>query len=431
MPNSQLSSLLNLMTMNNSSRIAVLVVMIFAQSKSHATGNDQWIATTSGCMVSASNLIAKTVKVSWTGNCSDGYADGNGVLTWSNGNRYEGELYVGTIRGNGTFYWANGDWYEGEFKNGRREGIGTQHFDCSGQYHGEFHNGVMDGVGALQMADGNRYEGAFHNGVMEGLGVRNFADGSKYEGEFKHNQQEGLGTLVQANQFRYEGEFYGDHPEGHALVTNANGITYEGMYVDGHVDGRGILTKPNGERDVGIFRERKGVMKLVSTLGPQLYEPCQTHCSTTITSCGSNSIAGIAPDDPNYQMKLMNASVTCGREMEQCTSICQRHNPTVVELKGIVEVGELDDPANTTSADNVVHDTKPADTKTSAAKAAINYADEQAAATSELRARLVQQRQQLKVLQQRLQSLQVTPSSATTPVGKSASNCHTATHKKN
>jgi len=392
------------------------ITLALVVTKANAVETDTWMATASGCMVSVPSAIAKTVTVNWTGACSDGYADGKGVLTWSNGNRYEGELLVGTINGKGTFYWANGDWYQGEFKKGRREGMGVQHFACSGSYRGQFHNGVMDGVGVLDLADGNHYEGRFHDGLMEGLGVRSFADGSRYEGEFRRNQQEGLGALVLKNNAHYEGEFMNGQPEGHALVTYPDGGVYEGMYVDGHVDGRGIMTKLNGERDVGFFKDNKGVLKVVSNIGPALYEPCSTHCNTTTPSCGSNAAASIAPDDPMYQIKVTNAAITCGRELQQCVTMCERENPTAHELKGIVEVGELDDAKNDSASKD---DAATKQAKAEARKVAVSFVDEQLTATGELRRRLAAQRQQLRLLQQQIANL---PAMVTT-AGNGGTDC--------
>lgn len=389
------------MTITGKLRIGLFALGI-AASHSYAADSGSWISSTSGCMVFQAGQATKDLSVSWTGKCSDGYAEGKGTLTWSNGNRYEGEVSVGMINGKGTFYWANGDWYQGGFKQGLREGFGTQHYACSGEYHGQFHNGVMDGLGVLDLANGNRYAGYFRRGMMHGLGVRDFANGTRYEGEFENNHEEGLGTLSLPNLARYQGEFKNDQPDGHALVTDPGGNVYEGTYADGHVDGLGILTKPNGERDVGTFKDHKGTVKLVSNLGPALYEPCQTHCSTTTTSCGTNTVGAINPDDPNYQMKLMDAQVTCGREMQQCVSVCERHNPTVRDLKGIVEIGELDQPVdNSKPASGSTHDAKAA----SEAKPAADFADQQAAATSALRARLEDLHQQLKILQVNISTL--------------------------
>jgi hypothetical protein len=134
-------------------------------------------------------------------------------------------------------------------------------------------------------------------------------------------------------------------------------------------------------------------------------------------------MADFNPSDNNYLDKIQRAAIDCGREMQQCTSMCGRHNPTVVELKGIVEVGEIDDPANTPPANSATHGTKPSDSKTAANKAAVSFADEQASATSDLRARLKQQYQQLQVLQQKLASFRTATTSATTLASKSASDC--------
>jgi len=416
------------------------MLTLFALS-SHAARNEQWVSTTSGCMVSASSAMAKDITVTWSGRCSDGYADGKGTMTWSNGNRYEGDVYVGVISGKGNFYWANGDWYEGDFKNGRRDGIGTQHFGCTGQYYGEFHNNVMDGVGVMSMVDGNRYEGVFRNGLLEGVGIRYLADGGRYEGEFKRNQQDGIGTLFQANHYRYEGEFKDNHAEGHALVTDENGATFEGMYIDGQVEGRGILSKPNGERDVGTFSSRKGVLRLVSTLGPPLYEPCQTQCSSNVASCNSGNFMAISPDDPTYQTKILDAQISCGNDMRNCTTMCERLNPTARELKGIVEVGEIDDTAGTASPGHVAagtksqdaagHDSSARNTKSSANKEAVNFVDEQIAATNELKARLGKVHEQLKILQQTLKRVSAQKSSGVGSVNKTAGDCpSTPGHKK-
>lgn len=362
---------------------------------------EELVTTASGCQVLVAQSVAKTT-VNWTGKCVDGFAEGPGVLSWSNGSRYEGEMYAGTITGKGKFFWTNGDWYQGEFKKGRRDGVGTQYFSCSGSYQGQFRNGVMDGFGVLITGNGNRYEGQFHNGAMHGLGVRQYANGGRYEGEFKFSQEEGVGSLTLANRARYEGEFQNGKPDGHALVTYPNGDVYEGTYVDGRVDGRGIITKPNGERDVGFFKANdKGVLKLISNIGPALYETCNTFCSTTSLSCSSTVASSIPPDDPNYQQRMIDASVACGREMNLCQTSCERHNPTVRDIKGIIEVGEID------SVDTGTTTTSKADTgkATSSTKPLVDFATAQVEATSDLRSRLAQMRQHLQLMQQQIAGL--------------------------
>ena len=48
--------------------------------------------------------------------------DGEGVLTFANGDKYDGEFIDDEFEGQGVFTWANGDKYEGQFKNGKAEG---------------------------------------------------------------------------------------------------------------------------------------------------------------------------------------------------------------------------------------------------------------------------------------------------------------------
>lgn len=378
--------------------IAIVVMMVTALSAAEEPG---WVSTTSDCQV----YVAKSANsnISWSGKCVDGFAEGPGTLIWSNGTRYEGEMYAGTITGQGKFSWVNGDWYQGEFKNGRREGNGIQYLSCSGSYQGEFHNGLMDGYGVLITSNGNRYEGEFQRGVMHGLGVRQYADGSRYEGEFKFNQEEGIGSLTLANHAHYEGEFQNGKPDGHALVTYPDGGVYEGTYVDGHADGRGIMSKPNGERDVGFFKDNnKGVLKLISSIGPPLYESCNTFCSTSSLSCSSTGASKIPPDDPNYQQRMIDASVACGREIQLCQTSCERHNPTVQDIKGIIVVGEIDE---TTVPDSTQGKTDTSKAEKKAAKPLVDFATAQADATAELRARLAKMRPQLQSVQQKVATL--------------------------
>jgi hypothetical protein len=413
------------------SLLAALAPWLIAASIAYSEDLQSWIVTDSGCKVFAPHPFAD-LKVSWSGRCSNGFAEGEGTLTWnngdvqqgtlragrlegvltehwSNGNRYEGEVHASLLTGKGKYYWANGDWYEGDFKDGHRDGVGTQYFGCSGRYQGDFHNGMMDGIGTFYLANGDRYEGDVHGGVMdgvgtfyrahgnryagtvhngavEGLGVLYFKDGTRYEGEFKGGRQEGLGTLVQSNGARFEGEFKADRLDGQELVTNAGGDRYQGVYADGHADGPGILTKANGERDAAIFKENRGDLVLVSRLSPRHYEECHEYCNGTLVGCdgvvGTMTAVG-QPGRPD--LSLARAS-ECANEIAQCVDSCKHHNPTVGSVKGVIEFEEYK-PDGDAQASQAINETKEIVTK-------------QVAATAALEARLEQQHQQLRNLQQ-------------------------------
>ena len=457
--------------MKHYSLFAWLSLIVGAASVTHGADDQQsWINTDSGCKVLAEHPVEDRT-VSWTGACQNGYAEGAGTLTWSNGdvlqgtlragraegivvergsngNRYEGEVHAGVANGKGKYYWANGDWYEGDFKEGHRDGVGTQYFGCSGRYQGTFHAGVIEGVGTfylangdryegavhngrmegggtLYLAHGNRYEGAFHEGAVEGLGVMYFANGNRYEGEFRSGLQDGLGTLIEANGTSYEGEFKADRPEGQAVVSYASGDKYQGVYVNGHVDGPGIYTKANGERDIAIFKERHGELEPVSRIGPALYKPCRDFCTASIAGCSGvvGTQQALSPSGQNMSSGL-DRYAECANETSQCVESCREHNPTAGDVHGIIEVeslepaGDAEGPDSVPAAQANKGSTTSAPTPQGGAEAP-DFTMQQAGATTAMHARLEQQRRELSQLEQQVAdqrqkavAMQSAPSSA-------------------
>ena len=421
--------------MTSNSLFGWLVLMIGAASLAHGGDDPQsWINTDSGCRVLAVHPVAD-LKVSWTGACQNGYAEGAGTLTWSNGNRYEGEVRAGVANGKGKYYWVNGDSYEGDFKEGHRDGVGTQYFGCSGRYQGTFHAGVIDGIGTfylangdryegdvrngkmdgggtLYLARGNRYEGAFHDGAVEGLGVMYFANGNRYEGEFRSGHQDGLGTLIEANGTSYEGAFKADRPEGQAVVSYASGDKYQGVYVGGHADGPGIYTKANGERDMAIFKERRGDLEVVSRIGPALYKSCRDFCNTSIAGCGTVVGTQNALSPPGQTMPSLDRYGECANQTSQCVESCRQHNPTAGDVHGIIEVETLQpaDDAHLPGDAQVPGGVQAQESHGSTTNAqtqqgggeALDFTVQQAGATSALRERLERQRRELSELKQQV-----------------------------
>lgn len=411
------------------SLFALLTLMVGAASLVHGEDDrTHWIDADSGCKVFAAHP-AVDLKVSWSGACENGYAEGEGTQIWSNGSRYEGEVHGGIASGKGKYYWANGDWYEGDFKEGHRDGVGTQHFGCAGRYQGTFHagvidgigtfylangdryegevrNGKMEGVGTLYMAHGNRYEGAFHGGAVEGLGAMYFSNGNRYAGDFRSGHQDGLGTLFEANGTSYEGEFKADHPQGQAVVSYASGDRYQGVYADGHADGRGIYTKANGERDVAIFKERRGELEVVSRIGPPLYKPCRDFCNASITGCSTVVGTMSAPSQPGMPPGL-DRYAQCANETNQCIESCREQNPSAGDVHGVIEIGPLQPPGEAlppggapASRENK-GSTPEANTRNGSGESP-EFTMEQAGATAALRASLEHQSRELAELKQQV-----------------------------
>ena len=74
------------------------------------------------------NGFYKCPQFSYNGQWEKGWMDGDGVLTFSNGDRYEGTVHENLIDGLGYYNYANGHWYEGEFVNGKMNGLGVFQF---------------------------------------------------------------------------------------------------------------------------------------------------------------------------------------------------------------------------------------------------------------------------------------------------------------
>jgi len=87
----------------------------------------------------------------WLGN----KPNGQGTLTWPDGNKYVGQFRDGSISGQGMLTWANGDKYVGELHGGKMDGMGTFVWGTGQKYIGKFSGGAMSGQGTMFAADGS------------------------------------------------------------------------------------------------------------------------------------------------------------------------------------------------------------------------------------------------------------------------------------
>lgn len=77
------------------------------------------------------------------------------MVTYPNGNRYEGEWRDNQRNGNGVLEFANGDKYDGEWKNdvqywkgkGFSKSVGTMNYANGDTFVGEWDNNLMNGKG--------------------------------------------------------------------------------------------------------------------------------------------------------------------------------------------------------------------------------------------------------------------------------------------
>jgi hypothetical protein len=120
-----------------------------------------WIADAQGCKVYNRSPLAKE-SVTWSGACVDGYADGDGKLSWFQDGKpngiYAGRMSAGRLDGMGIYHYQSGDQYEGGFYAGEYDGHGVYRFANGNRYEGEFVEGISTRQGTFEMTDGQRFE---------------------------------------------------------------------------------------------------------------------------------------------------------------------------------------------------------------------------------------------------------------------------------
>lgn len=80
---------------------------------------------------------------------------------------YDGSLVRGKMNGQGTLTFPNGDTYTGDFSNGAFNGKGTYQSKDGWVYEGDFVNGQAEGKGKLTTEQQLVYEGDFKQGLFQ------------------------------------------------------------------------------------------------------------------------------------------------------------------------------------------------------------------------------------------------------------------------
>lgn len=202
-----------------------------------------------------------------------GYMEGRGVLIYPDGGHYEGEFAANQFDGKGRLVYSSGDIYEGDFTNGKMSGVGQWRYKDKSSYVGQVSEGVIQGNGELRRATGEKYSGDFVAGKMHGQGT--FADGrgNHYSGEFQKDAFTGSGTYVSDDGFTYVGAFKDWRLHGKGIQTDTDGNYWEGEYQNGQLEGKGSYIAKEGEQYTGEFKfgQYHGAGKLIASNG-DIYE---------------------------------------------------------------------------------------------------------------------------------------------------------------
>lgn len=162
---------------------------------SHSVEDDKGIPNSSNATTSSSRNEHQS-KASYKGSLNVyGERDGQGVMTWENGDVYTGEFFNGNRHGHGTLVFHDGTEYVGEWECNLQHGIGTRRWNNGDCYTGQYQNGKRTGEGRFYYSNGDMYIGQWASGVMHGCGRYYYASGQRFEGVFINGKRQGKGKL--------------------------------------------------------------------------------------------------------------------------------------------------------------------------------------------------------------------------------------------
>ena len=176
-----------------------------------------------------------------------------GEKTWPGGTIYKGELLDNMCHGKGVMTWTNGSKFEGEFCKGRRR-KGTYTYSDGSIYKGEYLDDLRHGKGVMTWTNGSKFEGEFCKGNLK-KGTYTYPDGAIYKGEYLNDLRHGKGVMTFPNGSIYEGEFSEGMHHGKGVMTWPDGIVFDGEWRDNEYNGTGILTLQNGEQYLRTFTQ--------------------------------------------------------------------------------------------------------------------------------------------------------------------------------
>jgi hypothetical protein len=127
--------------------------------------------------------------------------------------------------------WPQGQRYEGAFRDRKMSGYGVMTWPAGARYEGERQKDNMNGYGIFTWPDGGHYEGEFRDGQRAGHGVMTLANGDRWEGEFSNDKENGLGVYTWSTGDRYEGEAGANGRSGRGVQTGAGGVIQAGTGV--------------------------------------------------------------------------------------------------------------------------------------------------------------------------------------------------------
>lgn len=183
----------------------------------------------------------------YTGQVSDGKANGYGVATSNKNTSYKGYWKDNLFEGKGVFTYDDGSIYDGYWKNNKREGRGKFIWKDGRVFEGdwEYSNRVK---GKEVLPNGNIYEGSYFADKWSGKGKYYWKEGGEFDGNWFEGQRSGKGKEIMANGNTYEGEYKNDAWHGPGKYTFKNGDILIGRWSKNKQDGVCSYTNIDGTK---------------------------------------------------------------------------------------------------------------------------------------------------------------------------------------
>ena len=174
---------------------------------------------------------------------------------------FKGIIINGKREINGVMTYKDGSKYDGQWKNDKKKGRGifisslyNDDDDNFGiKYEGEFNNDNFEGRGICKYSNGDIYEGEWKNNKQYGRGVVKYNNGDRYEGEWEDGKFNGIGKYFLNNGEIFEGKFKNSKYDGYGKYYFKNGDILEGIFINDYPVGECILYKPDGSLEVKRF----------------------------------------------------------------------------------------------------------------------------------------------------------------------------------
>lgn len=159
---------------------------------------------------------------------------------------YEGRFDCDDFEGEGLLLWRDGKRYQGVFSRSKFNGRGRL-TTTQNTIDGDFEDGKLIAARSCQFTNGDSYAGAVSDGIIHGKGKYSYQNGAIYEGEFSHGKKEdeqgkmafGDGELKGAV---YQGMFRNDKLAGKGTIKSSE-IAITGSFGNNYLDGRASIER--------------------------------------------------------------------------------------------------------------------------------------------------------------------------------------------